>query len=64
MIDILNERPFPLADELQVAMATSDFSYVSVRPVRNCKKCYGRGYLGYDTIRKRYVACKCLRKGI
>ena len=25
-----------------------------------CKKCHGRGYIGFDIIKGEYVGCKCL----
>jgi len=29
----------------------------------NCKKCFGRGYIGKDTITGKYLVCsKCLRR--
>jgi len=33
-------------------------------PKGSCKKCYGRGYIGYDPLRKYYVMCKCILKRI
>jgi len=27
-----------------------------------CKKCYGRGYLGFNREKKKIILCKCLRK--
>lgn len=32
------------------------------RPKSSCKACYGRGYTGYDPVRRRYDICrKCGR---
>lgn len=32
-------------------------------PDPNCKKCYGRGHRGYNTTLKRFVPCKCTKRG-
>lgn len=33
------------------------------KPNSNCKKCYGRFYMGYDPNKKYYIPCpKCLNK--
>ena len=29
-----------------------------------CKKCFERGYIGYDSMRKYYPMCKCIIKNI
>jgi len=31
---------------------------------KNCKRCYGRGYLGRDTITGVYVPCNCVIRNI
>lgn len=31
-------------------------------PQNKCKKCYGRGYLGYDTNLQIFVMCGCVKK--
>lgn len=33
-------------------------------PKKNCKCCYGRGYIGYDAIKKYYPMCRCTTKNI
>jgi hypothetical protein len=30
-------------------------------PDKNCKKCYGRGYIGFDYITKQILLCKCFK---
>ena len=30
-------------------------------PPDNCKKCYGRGYIGYNTTLQIYSPCKCVK---
>lgn len=32
------------------------------RPKQSCKKCYGRGYIGYDRAKKYYPMCRCTVK--
>lgn len=34
------------------------------KPKESCKKCWGRGYIGYDSIRKYYPMCRCVMKNI
>ena len=29
---------------------------------RECKRCHGRGYIGYDVIFEKFIICRCLRK--
>ena len=31
-------------------------------PDSKCKKCYGRGHVGYDTVHGRYIVCSCTQK--
>ena len=33
-------------------------------PKTSCKKCYGRGFVGFDVHRKYYRMCKCLNSQI
>lgn len=32
------------------------------QPKDKCKKCYGRGYTGYDNNLQAFVICDCVRK--
>ena len=33
------------------------------KPDPNCKKCYGRFYVAFETVRKYYIPCpRCMRK--
>jgi hypothetical protein len=32
------------------------------KPSNSCKKCYGRGYLHYDSFNQAYIPCKCIKK--
>ena len=35
------------------------------KPDSNCKKCYGRFYIGFETIKKYYMPCpRCMKKCI
>ena len=31
-------------------------------PNKSCKRCYGRGYIGYDPVKKYYPMCRCIVK--
>ena len=31
-------------------------------PKKNCKHCYGRGYIGFDTETGGFVHCKCVMR--
>jgi hypothetical protein len=33
-------------------------------PKKNCKCCFGRGYFGYDSMKKYYPMCPCTLKVI
>jgi hypothetical protein len=38
---------------------------LSCPPKRNCKKCYGRGYVGKDRLKSIYQPCtQCIEKNI
>lgn len=37
---------------------------LSKKPNSSCKKCYGRGYLGFDIHKKYYPMCRCVVKNI
>lgn len=32
------------------------------RPNDSCKKCYGRGYITYDSFNMAYLPCNCVKK--
>lgn len=34
------------------------------KPRRGCRKCWERGYIGYDPIKKYYPMCSCIIKNI
>ena len=34
------------------------------KPKHNCKRCYGRGYIGQDLIKKYYPICSCIGRHI
>lgn len=34
------------------------------KPPANCKKCYGRGYIGRDNKTFAYDVCNCIRKNV
>lgn len=55
-------REFDDLDSLQKALATGEWEELTKRPEKSCKLCYGGGYTGYDTGRKRYVVCGCVKK--
>jgi len=48
--------------KLQAAMATGKWIELERRPNPKCKRCYGRGHTGYDTVLKRYLLCRCVKK--
>ena len=37
---------------------------LSEYPDKSCKKCYGRGYIGYNREQRVYQLCKCAAKRI
>lgn len=41
---------------------TKEEIYVWNEPKTNCKKCYGRGFIGNDAITYIKISCKCLYK--
>jgi len=39
-------------------VSTGDWIKIRSSPKHDCKKCYGRGYIG--RYQKRYIPCRCL----
>jgi len=37
---------------------------IKKEPDHSCKKCYGRGYIGFDVHKKYYKMCRCINKHI
>ena len=35
---------------------------IDIKPKSNCKKCFGRGFVGMNVITKRNVVCDCVMK--
>lgn len=54
-------REFDSRDSLQKAVATGEWEQLRKRPDKNCKTCYGRGYIGYDLVSRKYVVCRCVK---
>lgn len=50
------------ADEVEV-LDEGQIPLIS-RPKPSCKKCFGRGYDGFDPKRNLYPPCSCFRKHI
>ncbi len=49
-----------LADE--VKLLESYQLLLKKKPNTSCKKCYGRGYLHFDSFNKAYIPCRCVKK--
>lgn len=42
-----------------------DFQIPLIKPPKSsCKTCHGRGYIGYDALKKYYPMCRCIMKNI
>jgi len=48
--------------KLEAAMESGNWLELQERPDPKCKRCYGRGYEGYDVVTKRYLLCQCVSK--
>lgn len=45
----------------QIKMASAKFNItLNDKPKKNCKKCYERGYIGFDSKEKTPIACTCM----
>ena len=51
---------FNTKDDLFKAYKTGDYFPTYMRPNSNCKKCWGRGYIGFNEKIKKYIPCKCI----
>jgi len=36
------------------------WSHITIFVKGDCRRCMGRGFTGFDTIKKKYVICKCV----
>lgn len=45
----------------QIKMAAAKFNItLNDKPKKNCKKCYERGYIGFDSKEKTPITCQCM----
>lgn len=66
-INLLNEKQvqekiFEYLNRCGMACESGDWSGTSIRPIKNCKHCYGRGYEGKNAQTGQYILCRCLAK--
>lgn len=54
-------KQFASQSELQKAIASGNWEALDKAPNPNCKRCHGRGHLGYNVTYKKYVPCKCTK---
>jgi hypothetical protein len=54
-------REFDSRTELQKAIATGEWEELRKRPNKNCRKCYGRGHMGFNTSTRKYIVCQCVK---
>lgn len=54
-------KEFDYIEALQKAVSTGKWVMLSKLPDRNCKICYGRGYIGRDVTTGNYIPCKCVK---
>ena len=55
-------REFESEDQYQQAMHTGTWIELAKMPDPNCKKCYGKGHRGRNTITNLYVPCRYVKK--
>lgn len=55
-------KEFKSDDELQKAMKTGHWVELERRPNPGCKRCHGRGHIGFNKPISEYVICKCVKK--
>ena len=48
--------------ELEAAQAVRDLVELKGKPKKSCRKCYGRGYIGFNTTTGKYIVCGCVKK--
>jgi hypothetical protein len=46
-------------------VAVSQYSIEAIKSInKNCNKCYGRGYEGWNSIHMHFIVCKCIKKNL
>jgi len=55
-------KQFGSVDDLQASAVSGNWGQSGVRPKVSCKKCYGRGHVGFNVDTHRYVICSCVKK--
>ncbi len=54
-------RAFGSKEELEVAKRDGyGMMMVKRMPDRDCKKCFGRGHIGFNAKLKQHIPCKCV----
>jgi len=53
---------FDNEEELMKAMKARKLVALKGMPKKSCKKCHGRGYVGFDIVKREYIVCSCVRK--
>lgn len=55
-------KEFVSSDKLQMAMHNGSWIQVDKMPDPKCKKCYGMGHHGRNTVTNLYVPCRCVKR--
>ena len=46
-------------------VAVSQYTVEAIKAInKNCNKCYGRGYEGWNGVHMHFVVCKCIHKNL
>ncbi len=53
---------FKNQEDLDEAVRTRGLVALKGKPKKNCKRCYGLGHLGKDTVTNKYILCPCVKK--
>ncbi len=53
---------FESKGQLEAAKKVRKLIELKGKPKKSCKWCYGRGYTGYNTTKREYIVCRCIKK--
>lgn len=53
-------KQFDTEEEFQKAIKSFGLIPLPKLPKKNCLRCFGRGYVGYNTTTGKHVLCRCV----
>lgn len=61
IIEFLEKRDFEKEQRRRISKGKPPLLELGCLPKKNCKLCFGRGYIGKKVNTGRYIPCKCVK---